>query len=559
MRQAGRRRSWLRLGLAVLLLNLGLTFQNLWPTPWVTTHHKLSLEIALLLLALALFAELRRPPAARLIGWLAATLTLLTLGRYAQVTAPALYGRPVNLYWDAQHLPGVAAMLAQVTPGWLVPLIALGLVLLTVAVFLGLRWALRVLWMELSDTAARRAVGALAASVTVLYLAAPTLHLHTERWFSRPVTTAFARQATFLWAALTEDPRAEVPLCNTLPASDLARVAGADVLLVFLESYGAVSYDRPGFNDVLKASRERLASAIDRTGREALSAFVESPTFGGSSWLAHSSLLAGVEVRDPQTYQLLLTRDCDTLPDRFARYGYRSLALMPGLRHAWPEGAFYGFEHIYDERSLDYKGPDFGWWRIPDQYAIARLDELEMTPGPRRPLFVFYPTISSHMPFRPTPPYQSNWKRMLTQDPFEAEVLEGSLTRAPDLTNLGSAYTDVLAYTFTWLAGYLENHAAGDLVMIIIGDHQPPAGVSGIDASWAVPVHVITHRPEILQPLKAVGLQPGLTPGRPALGRMHELAALLLDAFGTPTPQTPSPRSSSRSASAEFQPGVYIP
>ncbi|MGD8853285.1 MAG: hypothetical protein PVI28_12880 [Gammaproteobacteria bacterium] len=559
MQEAGRRITWLRLGFALLLLNLGLTFQNLWPTPWVTTHHKVSIEIALLLLALTLYAELRRPPSLRLVGWLAAGLTLLALGRYAQVTAPALYGRPVNLYWDAQHLPGVLAMLAQVTPAWLVILGAAGLALLIGALYLAQRWALGSIWTGLAHTTARRTVGALTAAVTLLYLAAPALHLHTERWFSRPVTTVFVRQANFLWAALSKDGHTQLPNCQALPASDLGHVAGADVLLVFVESYGAVSYDQPGFNDALEASRERLASAIQRTGREAVSAFVESPTFGGSSWLAHSSLLAGVEVRDPQTYQLLLTRDCDTLPDRFARHGYRSLALMPGLRHAWPEGSFYGFERIYDERSLDYQGPDFGWWRIPDQYAIARLDQLEMTPGPRRPLFVFYPTISSHMPFRPTPPYQSNWERLLTQNPFESEIIEASLTRSPDWINLGPAYTDVLAYTFTWLAGYLENHAAGDLVMIVIGDHQPPAGVSGIDAPWAVPVHVITHRPAILGPLKAVGLQPGLTPGRPALGRMHELTALLLDAFDSPSPLTPSPRASSRSASAELQPGVDVP
>lgn len=557
MQEAGCRGAWLRLGLALFLLNLALTFQNVWPTPWVTTHHKLSLEIALLLLALTLYAEVRQPPAPRVIGWLAVGLTLLTLGRYAQVTAPALYGRAINLYWDAQHLPGVVAMLAQATPTWIVALIALGLVVLTLTVFLGLRWALGRVWTGLSQTAARRTIGAAAAGVVVLYLAAPTLELRTGRWFSQPVTTSFARQTHFLWAALSENGQTELASCNALPESNLARLAGADVLLVFLESYGAVSYDRPAFNNALKASRERLASAIHHTGREAVSALVESPTFGGSSWLAHSSLLAGVEVRDPKTYQLLLTRDCDTLPERFVRHGYRSLALMPGLRHAWPEGAFYGFEHIYDERDLDYRGPAFGWWRIPDQYALARLDRLEIATASRQPLFVFYPTISSHMPFRPTPPYQADWEQMLSQQPFESGVLETSLTRTPEWMSLGPAYTDALDYALTWLAGYLENRAAEDLVMIVLGDHQPPASVSGVDAPWTVPLHVITHRTEILDALLAAGLQPGLTPGRPVLRPMHELTALLLDAFdGT---RITSRGASGRSASIDLQPGVDIP
>lgn len=557
MREAARPGTWLRLGLALVLLNLALTFQNLWPTPWITTHHKFSLEIALLLFALALYAELRHPPARRLVGWLAVGLTLLTLGRYAQVTAPALYGRPVNLYWDTRHLPGVTAMLVQVTPVWLVTLTSLALIMLLGVLFLGLRWSLGWVWTGLSQAAARRAIGTLAAGVMVFYLVAPGLGLHTGRWFSQPVTAAYARQATFVWTALTEDGQKQALPCKALPSSDLARVAGADVLLVFLESYGAVSYDSPAFSDALAASRERLTSAVQRTGRAAVSAFIESPTFGGSSWLAHSSLLSGVEVRDPQSYQLLLTRNCDTLADRFSRQGYRTLALMPGLRHAWPEGAFYGFTHIYDQRALDYRGPEFGWWRIPDQYALARLDQLENAALPRQPLMVFYPTISSHMPFRPTPPYQPDWAHMLTQQPYEPLSLEARLRRTPDWTKLGPAYTDALDYAFTWIAGYLEQHSADELVMIVLGDHQPPASVSGRDQPWEVPVHVITHRTEILEPLRAAGLQPGLQPGRPALARMHELTALLLHAFNST--QTASRYAPNRPDSVSLQPGPEIP
>ena len=530
--QPGRRGvSWLRLGLGWFLLNFALTIQNIWPTPWITTHNKFSFEIALLLLVLAVYAELKGVPPRRLIGWLAVGLTLLTIGRYAQVTAPALYGRPINLYWDAQHLPRVAAMLAQVSPTWLVALAALGTMVLVGGLFLALRWALGSVWAGLSQAGPRRGMAVLAAGVAAIYLAAPGLQLHTGRWFSNPVMPVYARQAEFLWEALIGDAQGDTPRCKTLPASDLARLAGADVLLIFLESYGAVAYDRPAFNAALAASRERLADAARRTQRGAVSAYLESPTFGGSSWLAHSSLLTGVEVREPQSYHRLLTRECDTLPDRFARQGYRTLGLMPGLRYAWPEGDFYGFQHILGESILDYRGPEFGWWRIPDQYAIARLDQLEISVAQRPPLFVFYPTISSHTPFRPTPPYQADWDRMLTQQPFEAGTLEVSLTRPPDWTDLGPAYTDALNYAFTWLAGYLEKHADSDLVIIVLGDHQPPASVSGASAPWEVPVHVITQRTDILESLQSDGLQPGLEPGRPTLGPMHELSAALLTVF----------------------------
>ena len=44
--------------------------------------------------------------------------------------------------------------------------------------------------------------------------------------------------------------------------SDLSRVQGADVYLVFVESYGAVSFDRPALARPIAASRAQLDAAI---------------------------------------------------------------------------------------------------------------------------------------------------------------------------------------------------------------------------------------------------------------------------------------------------------
>ena len=147
---------------------------------------------------------------------------------------------------------------------------------------------------------------------------------------------------------------------------------GADVLIVFVESYGRVSFDKPEFAFALAERRRQLAAAIHDTHRDVVSAYVTSPTFGGSSWLAHVSLLSGIEVRDPDTNFLLMTQKRDTLVTHFARHGYRTVGLMPGMWQTWPEGVFYGFDDIYGGKRLDYRGPQFGWWDIPDQFAIAR-------------------------------------------------------------------------------------------------------------------------------------------------------------------------------------------
>jgi hypothetical protein len=51
------------------------------------------------------------------------------------------------------------------------------------------------------------------------------------------------------------------------------------------------------------------------------------------------------------------------------------------------------------------------------------------------------------------------------------------------------------------LGGYLRLRADRDFVMVIVGDHQPPAMVSGEGATWDVPVHVITNRTQVLDRL----------------------------------------------------------
>ena len=171
--------------------------------------------------------------------------------------------------------------------------------------------------------------------------------------------------------------------------SDLSLVEGADVFLFFIEAYGAISYERPEFAARLAGDRARLEAAIHDTNRDVVSAYVESPTFGGSSWLAHITLLSGVEIRSHDTNALLMTEKRDTLVTAFKRHGYRTVAVMPGLWQNWPEGTFYGFDEIYGGARLDYQGPTFGWWDMTDQFVLARMDALEVNRAPRAAVRLF--------------------------------------------------------------------------------------------------------------------------------------------------------------------------
>ena len=47
-----------------------------------------------------------------------ARFMVLVVARYANVTAPAVLGRPVNLYWDGRHTQELISTAVQSVPGW---------------------------------------------------------------------------------------------------------------------------------------------------------------------------------------------------------------------------------------------------------------------------------------------------------------------------------------------------------------------------------------------------------------------------------------------------------
>ncbi len=516
----------------IVLLNQSLTFYNVWPTPKVTWRGDLSIELAVVLLGVLVAAS--RPRLLAALPRLAALIWVpLVAGRYLDVSAPALYGRPVNLYWDARHLAAVASMMTDAATGAMLVLVAVALLAGLAGVYLLARWAFAQVAAAAVRPSWRRAL--LAGCVVVLTV------YGVERGggaglpgvaFAPPVSATYWHQGRLLAAQLTSSgPGLAAPVPT---ASDLSRVGGADVMLVFVESLGATTYDRRDLAAPLEDVRARFAEDVAQSGRQVVSAFVGSPTFGGSSWLAHVSLMSGVETRDEDTNATLMAQERDTLVTTFARAGYRTVALMPGLRHEWPEGAYYGFDHIYDTAALDYRGPRFGWWTVPDQFALARLDVLERAAASTAPRFVFFPTTSTHAPFGPTAPYQPDWTRLVTDDPYEAEAATRAQARVPDYLDLAPSYGRAVGYAYTTLGGYLARHADRNLVLVILGDHQPAAAVAGEGASWDVPMHVVASQPALLDRLRAEGFRDGMTPPRTALGPMHAMLPVLLEAFGDP-------------------------
>ncbi len=517
---------------ALLLLNSVLSFENWWPTPGIKLDTRLAPEFValwcVLLASVALAGRLSSKSIAALsVGYLA-----LVVGRYGDVTVPALFGRSINLYWDGYQVPIVLSVLARKVPWWVPLLIVLAIIALVWGLYRLIRWAIK-------TTAEQTAPRALTSPVAWLFSGAALVlvafNLAGEQatwpWVSKPVIPTYARQAHLLATALLPNQQQAVLPPSPAFDSDLASLKGTDVSIFFLESYGATTLDNAQSRQTLAGSRAALARALAQSGQTVLSTLVRSPTFGGGSELAHLGLLSGLDLSDPFRHDLLLTTQRPTLVSFFRKRGYQSFGLYPSLSWDWPEKSFYGYDAFVDERDLNYPGPQFGSWRVPDQYTIARFEQMHPIGPDTPPRLLVFPTIMSHLPFAPVPPYQPNWTQLLSNQPFSEATAAHSLKFKPDWLNLTPDYLRSIAYTFDWLADYVQQPRRRDRVLVLLGDHQPASSVSGRDAPWDVPVHVITSNPELIKRLQASGLQPGLEPKRPIFGMMHEFTQTLLDVF----------------------------
>jgi hypothetical protein len=446
------------------------------------------------------------------------------------------------VYWDVPRIPRFLWVAAQGEEWWKAVLAVAGLVLAAWALHRVLRVAIQVVAREAVPYALRARWTWVATAVAVGFVAANHAGMRaTWPLVSRPILPGYWDQLDLLATAASSQRVAQALPARTVVDDALASVnpraldglQGRDVYVVFLESVGAVVYDNERAVATLRPARERLAQDITAAGLQVVSAFVRSPTIGGGSDLAHVSLLSGIELADPRRHDLLLTTSKPSLATVFRSHGYQTFGVYSSVFWDWPERDWYDYDVYVEGRTLDYRGPTLGnWWRIPDQFAFARFEQMypRVPPAPAR--FVFAPTINTHVPFGPVPPYQPDWQRLLSDHPFDDADAARALAVPRDWLDMLPAYARLVDYTYRWLGGYLRQPYLRDTVYVVLGDHQPTGNVSGEGASWDVPVHVIARDAQLLERFVAQGFTAGLEPPRAAIGGMHDLTAMMLKAFG---------------------------
>src|SRR5215469_14272694 len=353
----------------------------------------------------------------------------------------------------------------------------------------------------------------------------------------RYTQTALRDQGRFEKILHGSDPEASVP------ASDLLTgLRGKDVVVAFVESYGQVAVQGtnfcPGIDAVLRGDTASLA----RAGWSTQSAWITSPSYGGVSQLAHSTLQAGLWVNTELRYADLVASRRFTLSDAFDKAGWRTVNDSPENDPVWPPGTrFYHYDKLYNRFNVGYHGPAFSYASMPDQYTYAEFQRNELTPG-HKPVMAEIDTVSSHYPWAPLPTMVP-WNKVGNGSIFDSMAPRGhvplSALESAKLERKG--YGKSIQYSLQALTSWVTELSDPNLVLILLGDEQPDTPITSPGASHDVPISIIARDPSVFRDIASWHWQEGLLPGRSApLEPMSAFRNQFLGAFSTTTSQAAS-------------------
>jgi hypothetical protein len=474
------------------------------------------LELPLILLALVLVPQGRIALALRgvLTGWLAVVL-LLKIGDFGMQAA---FSRPINPVLDLPLLRSGFDLASGAVGRLGAVLVVAGLAGLFALVVAALWWATGQ-WARLRPAPpARRlaALGAVLAGGLVLAEAG-----HAGRTLGLPGDLPGRAAAARLIperVALLRRTFADLSAFRAAAETDrfagvtglLDRLQGRETAIVFVESYGRTSFDTPLYSATHIASLRAAEPALRQAGFALRSGWLTSPIVGGQSWLAHGTLASGLRLDSQTRYGAMLASPHRTLYDIAAGEGFRTLAVMPAITLAWPEGGMLGFTEIFGAADLGYRGRPYNWVTMPDQYTLTVFDRIRAA-GQGDTLLAQVVLISSHAPWVPVPELVA-WDAVgdgtILNRWAEAGDPPEVVWRDPD--RVREQYRQSIDYSLRTVMAHAARQTGRLPLIVVLGDHQPAPFVAQ-DDSRDVPVHVIGP-PDLVALTDSWGWTDGLVP-----------------------------------------------
>jgi hypothetical protein len=298
-----------------------------------------------------------------------------------------------------------------------------------------------------------------------------------------------------------------------LRAQPIPALAGRDVFVVFVESYGISAWTQRDYRAVIDPVLARAQAGLEAAGLETMSTRLRSPIRGGQSWLAHASLLSGQRIDNDLAYREVLASPQDFLSDDLAATGHQTLVVAPAILRPWPEARALGFQHVYPAAALEYPGPGSGWVGIPDQFTLHRAGRIRASHP--RPAFALLLLISSHAPWLEGPPLLDDWRRLDQAQPWPdwTPPPRDRLAYLRDVARLRARYPQSLAYSLEAVLGWAARDLPPGALLLVLGDHQPTTLITGSETSADVPFHLISaDARELSRPEDGLRFRAGLEP-----------------------------------------------
>lgn len=476
---------------------------------------------------------------------LATGVVTLAVGFHLIDTAGrAIHGRRLDLVFDTAQFPHIIDLLAASLPVWLVWFGVALILLILIGVLAGTAAATAYLYRRFATVLVKSTVPTIAAvlfiAVSLASVADATRLLANDPVFTTAQGTDAARyhaETIYLWvddgksalADVTGDRGGIRDGITTLPG-----LRDTDVILIFIESYAVSLYERPSHLATMTELYDRYGAKFSGLSIQSASALMDSPTYGGLSWLAHLTLTSGARLDRNLTYRAYLNSDLDTLQSILHRTGHRTILMKPGIQRFWPEGARLRFDRLDTAADVPYAGPDFGYFAIPDQVSMAHLARVLETERPK-PVLAQIALISSHYPFRPLPPFISDPARL--DDPTAWDAAIAAQKEADDWQDPVEGYRLAIAYSLESVLDFVARDTDDNDLVIVLGDHQPWRVVSGNLGGRATPMHIFSRNPALIEAFLATGYKPGLMPDTTAPPiPMEAFLPRLVRLFGEPAP-----------------------
>ncbi len=321
---------------------------------------------------------------------------------------------------------------------------------------------------------------------------------------------------------------------STPPAQLVSGLAGKDVMLTFIESYGRSAVQDPRYAPQVDAALAAGTAKLAASGFTARSGWLTSPVAGGGSWLAHATFGSGLWIDNQQRDRSLTASSRLTLTSAFEQAKWKTVGVMPGTTAAWPEAKFYGIDKVYDAHSLGYKGLNFSWSPMPDQYALKQFEKTEYGVKNRDPLMAEVVLTSSHIPWTPVPKLK-DWNAVGDGTEYDRAV---KATDGPDVVwqdpeRVRNGYRDSIVYSVSTLVSWVQKYGDDNLVLVFLGDHQAAPIITGSGAGRDVPITIVAHDPKVLDRIAGWGWTDGLKPAPQApVWKMDAFRDKFFTAFG---------------------------